>query len=410
MKNRYLEKLSICTALVLSISSISACSNPGTMNTTNNGTNNTQVKVTKAGVIENYSNIVLASYQDSLQGVKNLQSEIIKFVNSPTKEGLEAAKAAWLKSRTPYAQTEGYRFYNGPIDKETGPELRINSWPLDEVFIDYVEGNKTSGIINDLATYPTIDKNMLKETNQKGGDKNISTGFHAIEFLLWGQDLTEGSGAGQREYTDYLTNGQGTNANQDRRGKYLLASADLLVEDMQSLVDDWQDNKAGNYRDELNKLNPDEALTKILIGAGTLSASELSNQRMATPLDVGEREEEHSCFSDSTQSDIVHNTKSIENIILGTYTKTDGTKITGASVYNLINDVKPELAAKIKTQLEASDKLINQIQNPFDQEIRPDNKEGNTRVKSAIDALQTQGITIVEIGSALGLTINTKLE
>lgn len=395
----------ISALVISSFFVLASCSS----NTAPNTANPSTTEVTKKSVIENYSNIVLASYQDSLSEAKKLQESIKSFVANPTKEGLEAAKTAWLKSRLPYGQTESYRFYDGPIDRETGPELRINSWPLDEVFIDYVEGNKNAGIINNPTEYPNITKEVLTELNQKGGDKNISVGFHAIEFLLWGQDLTDGAGAGQREYTDYLTDGKGTNANQDRRGKYLLTVADMLAEDLQSIVDQWDSSKSGNYRAEFTTLKEDEALTRILKGAGTLSASELSNQRMATPLDVGEREEEHSCFSDSTQSDLVQNVKSIQNVLTGTYTKVDGTVIKGDSIYNLAEKVKPELASKLKTQLDSSLKLINEVKSPFDQEIRPDNKEGNTRVKSAIDSLQAQGLTIVEIGSAMGLTINTKL-
>lgn len=395
---------SIKSGLLSLLLVLSACSTPQ-----NTNPNTPNVEVTKKTVIENYSNIVLASYQDSLDAAKKLQISINDFVKSPSKEGLEKAKEDWKKVRTPYGQTEAYRFYQGAIDSESGPEVRINSWPLDEVFIDYVDGNKEAGVINNLKDYPEINTNVLMELNQKGGDKNISTGFHAIEFLLWGQDLSDGAGAGLREYTDYLTDGKGTNSNQQRRAKYLTTVTDLLVSDLEILVNEWSLNKSDNYRAKFLATSDDEAITKILKGAGTLSASELSNQRMATPLEVGEKEEEHSCFSDTTATDILQNTKSIENVLLGTYTKTDGTVIKGANLYDLIKKTDESLANKLKTQLDTSMNLVKQIRSPFDQEIKPGNTEGNERVKSAIKALEDQGLTIVEIGSKLGLTVNTEL-
>jgi putative iron-regulated protein len=389
--------------LLATVLIISSCTTPQTVPSDSSN------EITKKTVIENYSNIVLASYQDSLDSAKNLQASIKSFISNPTKEGFENAKEAWIKSRLPYGQTEAYRFYQGAIDMENGPEVKINSWPLDEVFIDYVEGNNTAGIINNLKDYPEINADILKELNQKGGDKNISTGFHAIEFLLWGQDLSEGPGAGLREYTDYVTDGNGTNQNQERRAKYLMTVTDLLVSDLEGLVNEWSLNKSDNYRAKFLSLSEDEALTKILKGAGTLSASELSNQRMATPLEVGEKEEEHSCFSDTTGTDIIQNTKSIENVLMGTYTKTDGTVIKGANLYDLIKKTDSNLAEKLKSQLETSSKLVSEIKSPFDQEIKPGNTEGNERVKNAIKALETQGLTIVELGSELGLSVNTEL-
>lgn len=399
------KKLS--TVLIMTSLYLTGCSNNPTIPTTSGSLS---VKATKENVIANYENIVYANYQDSYNGVKNLQNEIDKFIANPTAEGLESAKSAWLKSRISYGQTEGYRFSNGPIDSGDNPEVRINSWPLDEVFIDYVDGNPNSGIINNPEQYPEITTDTLKALNQKGGDKNISVGFHAIEFLLWGQDLSDGPGAGQRQYTDYLTDGKGTNLNQDRRAKYLKAVTDLLVEDIKNVLDQWTPDNASNYRSKFTKMTPDEAITNILKGAGTLASSELSNQRMATPLEVGEKEEEHSCFSDSTQSDLLENTKSIQNIMLGKYTRTDGTKIEGPGIYDLIKQTKPELADKLKSQLDSSFNLVSSIKNPFDQEIRPDNKEGNKRVKDAINSLQSEGITIVDIGSAIGLNIVIEME
>ena len=127
--------------------------------------------------------------------------------SSPTRptENLDAAKEAWLTARDEYGPTEAFRFYGGPIDnEETGVEGLVNAWPLDEAYIDYVDGDPEAGIVNNPDEHPTIDADALVAANEQGGEANVSTGWHAIEFLLWGQDLSA-DGPGARPVEDYTT-------------------------------------------------------------------------------------------------------------------------------------------------------------------------------------------------------------
>ncbi len=99
---------------------------------------------------------------DALAGATRLKTSIDAFVAAPTAEGLQAAKDAWKSARPEYLQPEMARFSDGPIDNaETGKEGLINAWPMDEGYIDYVEGDPEAGIINDPATFPTIDADLL---------------------------------------------------------------------------------------------------------------------------------------------------------------------------------------------------------------------------------------------------------
>lgn len=362
--------------------------------------------VTQAAVVGHYAELVYASYSDSLSTARTMQTAIKALLDSPSQANLEAAKAAWIKARVPYAQTEGYRFYSGPIDAEDGPEGHLNAWPLDEFYIDAVEGQPNAGIINQTSQYPVLSEELLRDLNEKGGDKNISAGYHAIEFLLWGQDLTVDAGAGQRPYTDYVK-GQGQNA--ERRAQYLNLVTEMLVKDLESLVTAWAPGVADNYRAQFVKASEADSMGKLLKGIGTLSASELASERLATPLDIGEREEEHSCFSDNTQSDILNNAQSIRNVLTGSYTRVDGTQLTGPGLLTLIQSVKPELAAQLQSADEKTITLAKAVQNPFDQEIRPENKDGHARVLSLVQALQDQGKLIVDAGAALNITVNTDL-
>jgi putative iron-regulated protein len=350
-----------------------------------------------APVVENYAAIVRASYADTLAKAKELKTAVDAFVAAPSANTLQAARQAWLAAREPYGQTEGYRFYDGPIDNpETGPEGEINAWPLDEAFIDYVEGNANAGIINDTAGFPNITKEVIAEQNENGGEENISTGYHAIEFLLWGQDLST-TGPGDRPHTDYLTVG-GTATNQARRGQYLKAAAELLVDDLQAVSDAWA--PGAPYVEEMKSISGTEAVRRMLQGLGSLSGAELSGERMATAYENRDQEDEHSCFSDNTHRDLRANALSLQNVYLGRY----GT-IDGPGLDELVKEKDAALDMRMQQQLAASIAAIEAIPTPFDQALQ-DDANGRMKIKTAIDDLRTQTDTMVEIATKLGVKIN----
>jgi len=397
-----LRFLSVLAALAM----FSACSSGGDNNTPDPD------DIAQQEVVENYSDIVLASYEDSLGLALDMQSAINFFVDNPTEENFESAKAAWKAAREVYGQTEAYRFYNGPIDDADGPEGLINAWPLDEGWIDYIDSDANSGIINNTIEFPEISKEGIAEQNENGSDTNISTGFHAIEFLLWGQDLSEGSGPGERPFTDFVTGLGGTASNQDRRGEYLKAVADLLVDHLQAVADEWTPNTPGNFREAFENLDPKESLARILIGAGSLSGGELGGERMSVALNTQEKEDEHSCFSDNTHRDFIANEKGIQNVYLGRYVRANGQVIDGPGIDDLVEEVNPALHDSLSDQFDAVNEALNAINAnaPFDQQIVAGNIEGRQRVSIAVEALQDQTQLISEVGAALGLNLNLDLD
>ena len=268
----------------------------------------------KQEVMETYADIVYASYEDSLTLATSLQEEIDTFLADPNETTFAAAKEAWLAAQEPYGQTEAYRFYGGPIDDADGPEPLLNAWPLDEAYVDYVEGAPEAGIVGSPDSYPTIDRDLLVSLNEAGAEENISTGYHAVEFLLWGQDLSAET-AGQRPLSDYTTA-----EHAERRAAYLSAATDLLVEYLDDLVRAWNPDVSDNYRAEFLAMNPDEALTNIMTGVGVLAKSELAGERIFTAYDNQDQEDEHSCFSDNTHRDIITNLQGIENRLILTAT------------------------------------------------------------------------------------------
>ncbi|MDI1444100.1 imelysin family protein [Polyangium sp. 6x1] len=350
-------------------------------------------------VIEAYANLVNGSYVEAIDEAASLNATLAQFVAEPSQQRFDAAREQWLLARDPYGLTEAFRFYGGPIDDDDGPEGRINAWPMDEAHVDYVAGDPNAGIINDAMTYPTIDETMIADQNENPGEKDISTGYHAIEFLLWGQD-TNAEGPGQRPYTDYVVD-MGTAANQERRGQYLLAAGKLLLQDLSSVSAEWAP-EGGAYRATFVALPPEEALRRILLGIGSLSGAELAGERMQVAYDTKEQEDEHSCFSDNTHKDLLNNARGIQNVYLGRRGQID---LPGLD--DLVRERDPALDARLQEEMQASIDAIEDIGKPFDQAILgADTAAGRVKVKKAIDALRKQTTTIVEVATLLGITLN----
>lgn len=365
---------------------------------------------TLSEVVNNYATIVHANYQDALTDAMDIKTKVDALIASPSQSTLDAAKDSWLNAQESYGQTEVFRFYGGPIDDEDGPEGQLNAWPLDESLIDYVTGsvnggdsNDGSNIINSPDQFPEITKQSIANLNEVGAETNISTGFHAVEFLLWGQDESTGAGGGTRPFTDYVTDGNGTNENQDRRGQYLSEAAQLIVDDLEGLVAEWAEG--GAYRTLFTSdTELENSLEKILNGMGKLSKGELAGERIFVAYDLRSKEDEHSCFSDNTHRDIVTNALGIQNVFLGTYKRIDGSSIAGKGIYDLLLLDNSELAERLKTTMEASMTASEAIQSPFDQEIL--NEDGRTRVQACFTSLRTQGDELAEAASKFGFTFD----
>jgi putative iron-regulated protein len=346
-----------------------------------------------------YADLVHRSYTDVVAKAEAVDAALHTFVADPTDATLAAAKQAWLDARVAYGPTEAFRFYDGPIDNpEDGPEGQINSWPLDEAYLDYVEGDPTAGIINDTAGVPEITTDALVAANAEGGEENISTGWHAIELLLWGQDLSD-TGPGARPVTDYTTSPVA-----ERRGTALTLLGDLLVQDLTTVRDAWAD-QPGTYRETFLE-DPHDAVADILRGMGALSSAELAGERISVALDTKDQEDEHSCFSDNTTVDIVGNATGIRTAYTADYPGVDGT-----SLSDVVAKVEPDLDAMLRAQLDANVAAAQALQAPFDQLILGDDAApGRVQLQSLVTGLRAQGTSIAALAGALGYSVSLTVD
>ena len=355
-------------------------------------------------VVLNYANIVHASYVDSLNLAKNMQEKINNFLEAPSQKGLDEAKQSWIDSRFPYLQTEVYRFYGGPIDDEDGPEGLLNAWPMDESYVDYVKGSPKSGIVNNPADYPEITQELLLSLNEKEGEENISCGYHAIEFLLWGQDFNT-DGPGNRPFTDYTTA-----ANADRRKEFLKITVNLLIENLQSLVNEWAPEEE-NYRNSFVNLKPKESFQKILLGMTLLAGFELAGERILVAYESKAQEDEHSCFSDTTHNDSIYDIVGIKNVWTGKYTSADGSIIEGPGIRNFALSIDTDLTEKIDNSLKLALKTSMEIPRPFDQAILAEKgSDTSNSIISLVEELENTADNLVIMAEKSGVKISREPE
>jgi putative iron-regulated protein len=364
-----------------------------------------------SAVIKTYADIAEAGYSDALSGARNLKAAIDTLIKTPTEESLSAAREAWRAARVPYMQTEAFRFGNKIVDDWEG---RVNSWPLDEGLIDYVSqeyvdqspandlyvanviANTSIKIAGEPVDTSKITKELLSDKLQEAGgvESNVATGYHAIEFLLWGQDLNgTGPGAGHRPATDYDVKNC-TGGHCDRRAQYLETVTDLLVDDLAFMVPQWGPD--GAARKAVMADDGRAGLVALFKGLGSLSYGELAGERMKLGLLIHDPEEEQDCFSDNTYNSHYYDALGIRNVYLGSYKRPDGSVVSGPSASDLVRAKSAEANARTRTALDETMKRMEAIVQraaageAYDQMIGEGNDEGNALVDQAIQSLIAQ--------------------
>ena len=355
--------------------------------------------ILKYAVADHYAVLVSTVYQDSLAGAVALGETVDRFLAAPSAETLATAREAWIAARQPYLQSEVFRFYEGPVDQVDG---HINAWPVDEAYIDHVKGDASTGIINRPDLYPHLTAETIAVLNEKEGEKSISTGFHAIEFLLWGQDFDK-AGPGTRSHLEFIAGTDPGATHNHRRREYLKLVTGMLVGQLRVLDREWAENRPGNYRGWFRATPPEKRFQKILAGMGALSAAELAGERLTVPYETKEQEDEHSCFSDTTRADTVNNAIGIRNVFTGDYRRTDGTWLKGPGIDELLAEAHPALGRKLAGEIQASVTSAESIPQPFDQAILgTDAAPGRIAIHRTIQALQQQAESIAEAAVLLG--------
>jgi putative iron-regulated protein len=311
---------------------------------------------------------------------------------------------------------------------------------LDEGFIDYVDHSYQASVSNAWAhanligskaidaagrrvpiNYIVIKQLQMLESSS-GIESNIATGYHALEFMLWGQD-THGflSGAGERPWTDFsldpslCSNGKDLASNIAacrKRGEFLQAQSLHILSKLKEMRGYWAPGE-GNAGDRLQTSDVSEGLNRILFGLAAMSSEELAGERMHVAVMTNSPEEEQDCFSDDTHNSLWFNALGIENFYYGRYKGRSHIKLETDSLAALAAKYYPELAREIDagfSETKAAMKVIwaagNTGEQYVDQFIAPDNAAGHALFQRVISGLQAQANLLKELGSNLGLKLN----
>ena len=382
-------------------------------------------------VVATYADLAAAMYADAATATAALRTAVGALLANPNETTLAAARKAWIEARRWYQQTEGFRFGNPAIDDIEG---RVNAWPLDEGLIDYVDVGRYGESSDENPLFRAdvvanrrivvgrtrIDarritrKLIAEDLHQAGGvEANVASGYHAVEFLLWGQDLNgTGPGAGDRKATDFDPK-HCSHGHCDRRRAYLEAVTDLLVDDLGEMAATW--SAKGAARRTLLAKSPEAGLATIFTGLGSLSYGELAGERMKLGLILHDPEEEHDCFSDNTHNSHFYDQAGMTAIWRASHVRLDGSRFEGPAPRDLAREKVPEAAARADGLFDATTARLAAIKETadsgkmaYDQMIGAGNAEGNALVQAGVDALvaQTRGLEAVVAG--LGLKIETK--
>ena len=351
-----------------------------------------------ARCVQKYAEIVSAEYAATLRAAESMRAAIRAFCDAPTDAGLGRARESWIAARDAYGRTEAFRFGNGPIDtRRGGVETFVNAWPVDEAYIEPADREARTGIIRDSARYPALGRAILRLHNQRGGETNVCTGWHAIEFMLWGADLSD-DGPGARPVGDFVDAASPYAA---RRREFLLEVTDMLCEDLAKLDRAWAgdagggsaseggDGQGGNHRARV--IADPRAMRAILIGPALLAGFEMSGERLAVALETRDQEEEHSCFSDTTDRDFKANIRGIALVV----------RDSGA--IEVVRGRDAARAQSLTAALDAAETAVDAMPAPFDRAMRAaDDDPARKRLVAALEALEVLGEELDAAARLLG--------
>ena len=341
--------------------------------------------------IDAYIDLVVSSYAEAAENAKLLAQAVDAFLAAPSEDSLKAARKAWVEARPAYLKTEAFRFYDGPIEDVEGA---INAWPMNEAYIDYVDRKPDAGLINDPGF--KVDLDDIEKLNQSKDEADVTTGWHAVEFLLWGQDLSA-DGPGNRPYTDYVP-GTGNN---DRRREYLKLITDELAHELHELEEKWELQNASGYAKKLKAMPQREVIGRMVNGMAVLAGFEFMSDRLAVALDSGDQEDEHSCFSDTTKQDFVYDLAGIKQVWTG-----DNEAGERAGLNDLVRSQDAALADRIDGLLAYTETKVASLGDPWDQVLaKPKDSLERKAAEDVVTALQALGTGLKDAGSKLGVLV-----
>jgi putative iron-regulated protein len=353
-----------------------------------------------AQIVKTFARFLGGACDDSLAAARSFQRVIEEFAAHPSDESLDRARSAWMNARGPYLLTEIGRFFGGPIDDERNLENQINPWPIDSSFIDAPAGGPSPGLIQNEREFPRLSPEVIARLNAREGEQNISCGWHAIEFLLWGPD-GNADGPGRRTVGDFISAPHAA-----RRIEFLRSATALLVDDLDAVAREWRAEPT-TFRARFESAPGLDSLTHILTAWYQLSGFELASERLLIGLDTQAQEDEPDCFSDTTSGDFAWSVRALDAVWHGRWSRPGGEKLSGTGIRDFVNSRNPGMAALIDELIATAGRQAADLPRPFDQVIlQPDGAAQKEAVRAFAATLEEQADLIAHFARAAGLDID----
>ncbi|WP_460803761.1 imelysin family protein [Microbulbifer agarilyticus] len=174
---------------------------------------------------------------DAQAAAQALDRAVTQLLMAPTADHLESAKLAWLDAHREFSAALPFikvAFAPSPLQQQ-GQDLlmALNSWPVQAGYLDTVPGYSTSGIVNDTAIELTLAN--LRKQHRLTAHEEASTGFHALEIMLWGP-----TGERSAEQFAAASGGEEPKAQaSNRRRELTRLITQGISEDMSQLANRW---------------------------------------------------------------------------------------------------------------------------------------------------------------------------
>ena len=277
--------------------------------------------------------------------IKKFQSSIATLTDQTNIENLNLSKQAWLNAHSAYELTTLHRYYATQLMGEQDSlvlmqlQYQINHWPIVPGYIDYVDGYPDSGIVHDINV--NLDADSLREQHGSFDVSEVTLGFHAIEFLLWGYDADSVA----RPATDFdavleLTPKEiesGYTLEQlsnNRRRLFLSVVVDTLVKDFLALQSLWLAEEP-SISQRIESISGTELIVILADSMSAMLTQELLQRSLYPMLNGDFVESVQSPYSRSTQNAVSSQLSGLERLLLERQTE-NGTTLD--LVFSAISD------------------------------------------------------------------------
>ena len=300
--------------------------------------------------------VVLPTYNDLKAKNSALYQAVVAFGDAPSDANFKAICDAWLEAREPWESSEAFLF--GPV-ADYGLDPNMDSWPLDQEAIVKMLESQQWNEMKWTGDYDEDDEAIAAAQNVRG--------FHTLEFLAFRDGKA-------RTLNDKATDDEAANAvynagNATAWAQYMRNTAQLLVDDVTTLCDAWNNGYAAKFKSHNGgEFTSGLSCIEQLIDGCIDIAGEVGQAKIGDPYDLyvsGKTNEAlyavESWYSWHSRDDYTNNIYSIRNAYYGSRDNI----VNKNSLAALVAKYNAELDAEVKAAITNAANAIQAIPQPF---------------------------------------------